>query len=194
MQKMAVLLSGSGRTLDNFHQRIQEGTLNARIEVVISNVASALGLEKAEKYGYPAFHAVGNDATNKIIAEYDVDLVVLAGFLKLYAPPEHLKRSVLNIHPSLIPAFCGEGWYGHHVHEAVKARGCMVSGCTVHFANEVYDEGPIVVQKSVVLAFEDTPDDIADKVFEAECEAFPGAINLVDSKGKEFFWDRVGKK
>ena len=194
MQKMAVLLSGSGRTLDNFHERIQEGTLNASVEVVISNVSSALGLEKAARYGYPAFHAVGNEATNKIITDYDVDLVVLAGYLKLYAPPDQLKRSVLNIHPSLIPAFCGEGWYGHFVHEAVKARGCLVSGCTVHFANEIYDEGPIIVQKCVALEDTDTPDDIAARVFEAECEAYPEAINRVDSKGINYFWDRVERK
>jgi len=194
MQKMAVLLSGSGRTLDNFHERIQKGTLNASIEVVISNVSTALGLEKARKYGYQAFQAVGSEATNRIIAEHDIDLIVLAGYLKLYTPPENLRRAVLNIHPSLIPAFCGAGWYGHFVHEAVKARGCLVSGCTVHFANEVYDEGPIVVQKCVALDYDDTPDDIAAKVFAVECEAYPQAINLVDSKGVKFFWDRITRK
>lgn len=188
---MAVLLSGSGRTLDNFHDRIQAGTLNASIEVVIANVASALGLKKAENYGYPAFHAVGNAATNDIIARYDINLIALAGYLKLYSPPAHLRRQVLNIHPSLIPSFCGDGFYGHHVHEAVKARGCKVSGCTVHFANEVYDEGPIVVQKCVQIEDEDSPDDIAARVFAAECEAFPEAINLVDSKGVDYFWNKV---
>ena len=89
---MAVLLSGSGRTLDNFHERINNGTLNASIEVVISNVATALGLEKARNYGYPAFHAVGSEATNEIIANYDVNLIALAGYLKLYTPPENLIR------------------------------------------------------------------------------------------------------
>ncbi|HBI15639.1 MAG TPA: phosphoribosylglycinamide formyltransferase [Desulfobulbaceae bacterium] len=193
MQKMAVLLSGSGRTLDNFHERIQAGTLQARIEVVISNVADALGLKKAEGYGYPAFHAVGSKATNEILERFEVSLIVLAGYLKLYTPPPSLRRNVLNIHPSLIPAFCGAGFYGHHVHEAVKARGCKVSGCTVHFANEVYDEGPIVVQKCVSLADNDTPDEIAARVFAAECEAYPEAINLVDRKGINYFWDRVNR-
>ena len=191
MQKMAVLLSGSGRTLDNFHERIKDGTLQARVEVVIANVADALGLKKAAGYGYPALHAKGSAATNEIIARYDVDLVVLAGYLKLYVPPTSLKRRVLNIHPSLIPAFCGAGFYGHHVHEAVKARGCTVSGCTVHFASEVYDEGPIVLQKCVQLRDEDTAGDIAARVFAAECEAYPEAINLVDGKGINYFWDRV---
>jgi phosphoribosylglycinamide formyltransferase-1 len=191
MLKMAVLLSGSGRTLDNFHERIQAGTLQGEIQVVISNVADALGLEKARNYGYPAFHAVGNPSINEILGRYDVDIIALAGYLKLYQPPAYLEKNVLNIHPSLIPSFCGPGFYGHHVHEAVKARGCKVSGCTVHFANEVYDEGPIVVQKCVPIDDEDTPDDIADKVFAVECEAFPEAINLVAEKGIDYFWNRV---
>ncbi len=193
MLKMAVLLSGTGRTLDNFHERIQAGTLRAEIQVVVANVADALGLEKARRYGYPAVHAVGSDAVNQVLAGYEIDLVALAGYLKLYRPPSHLARRVLNIHPSLIPAFCGPGFYGHHVHEAVRARGCLVSGCTVHFANEIYDEGPIVVQKCVALNDDDTPDQIADKVFVAECEAFPEAINLVDERGVDYFWNRVGQ-
>ncbi len=192
MLKMAVLLSGSGRTLDNFHQRFTDGSLKAKVQVVISNVADALGLTKAENYGYPAFHAQGNDAINAIIADYDVDVIVLAGFLKLYAAPSELARSVINIHPSLIPSFCGDGFYGSRVHNAVKKRGCLISGCTVHFANEVYDEGPIILQKSVELDYDDTAHEIGDKVFAAECEAFPEALNRVDAKGIDFFWDRVG--
>ncbi len=191
MRKMAVLLSGSGRTLDNFHERIAAGTLRAEIKVVIANVAGVLGLAKAERYGYPAFHARSNEEINRILADYDVDLVALAGYLKLYSPPETLRRAVLNIHPALIPSFCGAGFYGHHVHEAVKARGCTVSGCTVHFANEAYDAGPIVLQRCVALDDSDTPDEIAAKVFAVECEAFPEAINLVDAKGIDYFWNRV---
>uniref|UniRef100_UPI0040560696 formyltransferase family protein n=1 Tax=Candidatus Electronema sp. TaxID=2698783 RepID=UPI0040560696 len=188
MQKIAVLLSGSGRTLDNFHQRMQAGTLRAEIQVVISTAADALGLEKARRYGYPALHAVGSAATNAILADYELDLIVLAGYLKLYQPPEQLKRRVLNIHPSLIPAFCGPGFYGHHVHEAVLARGCTVSGCTVHFADEAYDEGPIVMQSCVDIAGCGTADEIADRVFELECEVYPAAINVVDERGAEQFW------
>jgi phosphoribosylglycinamide formyltransferase-1 len=192
MLKMAVLLSGSGRTLDNFHERIENGTLTGKIEVVISNVAGVLGLSKAEKYGYPAFHAAGNDRINQLLKDYDVDIVCLAGYLKLYTPPPELARAVVNIHPSLIPSFCGDGFYGHHVHEAIKARGCTISGCTVHFANENYDEGPIILQKCVELSYEDDIDTIADKVFAIECEAFPEAINRIDERGIEFFWTRVG--
>ncbi|KAF0188125.1 MAG: phosphoribosylglycinamide formyltransferase [Desulfobulbaceae bacterium] len=191
MLKIAVLLSGSGRTLDNFHERIQVGSLHAGIQVVISNVRDALGLQKAERYGYPAFHAVGNEGINTILQDYSIDIICLAGFLKLYEPPPKLARSVVNIHPSLIPAFCGDGFYGSRVHRAVKARGCLVSGCTVHFASEVYDEGPIIVQKCVQLAYDDTVESIAGKVFGAECEAFPEALNLVNEKGPDFFWERV---
>lgn len=192
MQRIAVLLSGSGRTLDNFQQRIQQGSLRAEIQVVVSNVAEALGLRKARDYGYPAVHAVGSEATNAVLAGYSLDLVCLAGYLKLYQPPPALSHRVLNIHPSLIPAFCGDGYYGMRVHRAVKARGCLVSGCTVHFANENYDEGPIVVQRAVSLRREDSPEEIAARVFAAECEAFPEAINLVDQLGADFFWRQAG--
>ena len=191
MQKLAVLLSGSGRTLDNFHENIQASTLNAEIKVVISNVKNVLGLQKAEKYGYPNFHAVGNEAINAILKNYDINLICLAGYLKLYEPPPQLERNVLNIHPALIPSFCGDGFYGMRVHRAVKAKGVMVSGCTVHFADNRYDEGPIVVQKCVPLEYDDTPEEIAAKVFAMECIAFPEAINLVDEKGIDYFWRRV---
>ncbi len=190
MLKMALLLSGSGRTLDNFHDRIKEGSMDAEIMVVISSAGDALGLKKAVNYGYPSFHGEDNDEINHILKGYSLDLVVLAGYLKLYVPPRQLCHRVLNIHPSLIPAFCGAGFYGHHVHEAVKKRGCLISGCTVHFANGKYDEGPIVLQKCVALEGTDSPANIADKVFSAECEAFPEAVNLVAKKGVDYFWKR----
>ncbi|RJX30076.1 MAG: phosphoribosylglycinamide formyltransferase [Desulfurivibrio sp.] len=186
--KMAVLLSGSGRTLDNFHERIAAGAMQGSIVLVVSNVPDALGLQKARNYGYPAFHAADNAAINRLIVEHGAELILLAGFLKLYKPSAHLQRNVLNIHPSLIPSFCGPGFYGMKVHRAVHQRGVKVSGCTVHFANEVYDEGPIIVQKCVPLAEGDTPDDIAHKVFDQECEAYPEAINLVHEKGIDAFW------
>ena len=191
MLKLAVLISGSGRTLDNFHERINNGTLNCSIQVVVSNVDGVLGLDKARKYGYPTFVARGSEATNAILEDYAIDIVCLAGYLKLYQPPEPLRRRVINIHPALIPMFCGDGFYGNIVHRSVKERGCMVSGCTVHFADEIYDNGPIIVQKCVSLEFDDDIKTIASKVFAAECEAYPQALNLVDAKGVDFFWDRV---
>lgn len=186
--RMAVLLSGSGRTLDNFHEKIASGVLKASIEVVISNVAGALGLTKARQYGYPAFPTRSNKETNDILSNYDVDLVCLAGYLKLYKPSAQLEQRVLNIHPALIPSFAGAGFYGMHVHRAVLKRGVKVSGCTVHFANKVYDEGPIVVQQCVPVFDDDTPETIAARVFEAECVAYPEAINLVAEKGVDYFW------
>jgi phosphoribosylglycinamide formyltransferase 1 len=193
MLNMAVLLSGSGRTLDNFHERIVAGSLAGKIQVVVSNVGSALGLKKARDYGYPAFHATNSPDTNAILQDYTIDIICLAGYLKLYDPPPSLARSVMNIHPSLIPSFCGDGFYGSRVHRAVKERGCTVSGCSVHFADEYYDQGPIILQKSVDLDYDDSVDQIAAKVFAAECEAFPEAINRVDQKGVDFFWERVKK-
>jgi len=191
MLNMAVLLSGSGRTLDNFYERIEGGTLAGRIRVVVANVPTALGLEKARTYGYPAFAAGSSAETNAILADYPVDIVCLAGYLKLYEPPSSLARRVVNIHPALIPIYCGTGFYGDRVHRAVKKRGCTVSGCTVHFADEHYDEGPIILQKCVTLGYEDSVKDIAAKVFAAECEAYPEALNLVDRHGVDFFWKRV---
>lgn len=193
MLNIAVLLSGSGRTLDNFHERIEDGSLNCRIQVVVSNVDGVLGLEKAKNYGYPAFVAGDSSSTNDILKNYDIDVICLAGYLKLYFPPEKLKRNVINIHPSLIPMFCGDGFYGDIVHRSVKERGCMVSGCTVHFADELYDNGPIILQKTVELEYEDSIKDIATKVFAIECEAFPEALNRVDERGVDFFWNRVGR-
>jgi phosphoribosylglycinamide formyltransferase-1 len=162
--------------------------MQGSIEVVLSNLPDALGLTKAGNYGYPAFHAKDNGAINAILQEYGIELVLLAGYLKLYQPPAHLQRAVLNIHPSLIPSFCGAGMYGMRVHRAVKARGVKVTGCTVHFANEVYDEGPIVVQQCVAIDAADTPEDIAARVFAAECEAYPEAVNTVVARGIDSFW------
>ena len=193
MLKLAVLLSGGGRTLDNLHARILEKSLAAEIRVVIADVESALGLKKARDYGYPAFYAKNSADTNAILTGYEVDLICLAGYLKLYRPPMALARRVVNIHPALIPAFCGPGFYGHHVHEAVRARGCLVSGCTVHFADSFYDHGPIICQKAVPLDFDDDADAIADKVFAAECLAYPEAIGRIAERGVDYFWARAGQ-
>ncbi len=191
MIKMAVLLSGSGRTLDNFQTHIKDGRLNAEIVVVISDNKDALGLTKAKNYGYPAFYAGDNDSINAVIDDYDVDIICLAGFLKLYSPPPALAHAVVNIHPSLIPSFCGAGYYGHHVHEAVRKKGCLVSGCTVHFANEHFDEGPIIYQQAVSLELEESADSIAEKVFAAECEAYPKALQCIEKMGIDYFWKRI---
>lgn len=185
--RLGVLLSGSGRTLQNFLDRIAAGTLPARVETVISSKPGVKGLERAAKAAiphftvpykeYPNFKA-HSKAINEILARYEIDLICLAGYLHLYAFPEAFRGRIMNIHPALIPAFCGKGYYGHHVHEAVIHTGVKITGCTVHFVDEQYDHGPIIIQKAVPVLEDDTPEAVADRVFEQECEAYPEAITL----------------
>ena len=184
---MAVLLSGSGRTLQNFIDLHEAGKLDAKVSVVISSRADAYGLERAKNHGIPAVTIASRECKNfdlmsaAIAAEldkYPVDLIVLAGFMCLFRIPDKFIERTMNIHPALIPAFCGRGYYGHFVHEAVIEHDCKVSGCTVHFANNEYDKGPIIIQKTVPVLDGDTPDTLAARVFERECEAYPEAIQL----------------
>ena len=183
--RLGVLLSGSGRTLQNLIDRIGDGTLPAKIEVVVSSSPKAFGLERARRHGLPAATVVRRDhpdagsfseAVSRALEPYPIDLVVMAGFLHLYVFPEKYRGRVLNIHPALLPDFGGEGFYGHHVHEAVLRAGAKESGCTVHFADHRYDRGPIIVQRRVPVLPGDTPDTLADRVFREECLAYPEAI------------------
>lgn len=185
--RLGVLISGGGTTMDNFVKKIASGELNAEIAVVIASRPDCEGISKAEAAGVPCqivsrgAHAdVGSfsRAIFEICREAKVDLVTLAGFLAMIEIPDDFQHRVMNIHPALIPAFCGKGMYGHHVHEAVLARGCKVSGCTVHFADNEYDHGPIILQRCVDVEPGDTPDRLATRVFEAECDAYPEAIRL----------------
>jgi phosphoribosylglycinamide formyltransferase-1 len=184
--RLAVLVSAGGTTLQNLIDRIADGRLNAEIASVVSSNPDAYGNERARRAGIPVtvvprrtpgFTAVVFDAVRAAAP----DQVVLAGWLHLVTIPEDFKLKVLNIHPALLPAFGGKGMYGHHVHEAVLAYGAKVSGCTVHFADDSYDTGPIVVQRTVPVLDDDTPDTLAARVFEAECEAYPEAIRMVAS-------------
>ena len=184
---LGVLLSGSGRTLQNFIDRIEAGTLPATLSVVIGSKPGVKGLERAAKAGidcYPvdrrryADPAAHSEAINEILTRYEIDLIVLAGYMHLYDYPAAFEGRVMNIHPALIPSFCGKGYYGHRVHEAVLAAGVKVSGCTVHFVDEQYDHGAIIVQKTVPVLEGDDADTLAARVFEAECEAYPEAIRL----------------
>ncbi|MCA9078396.1 MAG: phosphoribosylglycinamide formyltransferase [Planctomycetaceae bacterium] len=185
--RLGVLISGGGTTMDNFVKKIASGELNAEMAVVIASRPDCEGISKAEAAGVPcqivsrgASADVGSfsRAIFEICREAKVDLVTLAGFLAMIQIPDDFQHRVMNIHPALIPAFCGKGMYGHHVHEAVLARGCKVSGCTVHFADNEYDHGPIILQRCVHVEPSDTPDRLASRVFEAECEAYPEAIRL----------------
>lgn len=184
---LAVLLSGSGRTLDNLQQAIDEGRLSARIVVVVSSKSDAYGLVRAQRHGLDAVAIprkeyssleTFNAAMNAVLARYRIDLVVLAGFLSLYRPPPALEEKVMNIHPALLPAFGGKGLYGERVHRAVLEAGVKVSGCTVHFADAHYDQGPIILQKAVPVKDDDTSETLAARVFAAECELYPQAIQL----------------
>ncbi|HUW32366.1 MAG TPA: phosphoribosylglycinamide formyltransferase [Planctomycetota bacterium] len=187
MLKLAVLLSGSGRTLDNFYRHIDEGKLPAEVSVVVGSRPDALGLEKAARRGTPTrcierrkyADAVSfSAAITDVLRQYKPDLVLLAGFMHFYRVPDEYAGRAMNIHPALIPAFCGKGFYGHHVHEAVLKYGAKVSGCTVHFADNIYDHGPIIIQRVVPVLDNDTPDALAARVFEEECIAYPEAIRL----------------
>jgi formyltetrahydrofolate-dependent phosphoribosylglycinamide formyltransferase len=184
---LAVLLSGSGRTLQNFMDRIRAGKLDARIRVVISSRADAYGLERARQNGIPAVVVSSRkyrapDAFSRALAaelaKWPVDLLAMAGFMCFFRMPDKFIGRAMNIHPALIPAFCGKGMYGHFVHEAVIESGCKITGCTVHFADNEYDHGPIILQKPAPVLDDDTPDSLADRVFQQECEAYPEAIQL----------------
>lgn len=182
---IAVLVSGGGTTLRNLIHRIDAGQLDADIRLVISSSNKARGLEFARdasiltrvvrQCDYPATDAF-SDAIFAHCREANVCLVVMGGFLKRLSIPDDFQNRVTNIHPALIPAFCGQGYYGHHVHEAVLQYGAKVSGCTVHFVDNQYDHGPIILQRVVDVLDEDTPDSLAARVFQQECEAYPQAI------------------
>jgi phosphoribosylglycinamide formyltransferase-1 len=184
---LAVLLSGSGRTLENFQQVIMAGRLSACVAVVVSSKEDAYGLVRARQHGleavavprrsYPDPQAF-NAAVNAVLAHYPIDLVILAGFLSLYEPPPALVGRVMNIHPALLPAFGGKGFYGNRVHRAVLESGVKLSGCTVHFADACYDHGPIILQAAVPVEDDDTVESLATRVFTAECTLYPQAIQL----------------
>lgn len=186
--RVAVLLSGNGTSLENLCEQIDAGNIPAEVAVVISSQEKAFGLERARRRGIPAVavsrkrignsHAF-NDALHAELAKYEVDLVALLGFLSLFELRRVYEGRVINVHPALIPAFCGEGFYGKRVHEAVLASGVKVSGATVHFSNDEYDKGPIILQEAVPVLEGDTPDTLAARVVAAERRLVPEVIRLI---------------
>lgn len=183
--RVAALISAGGTTLQNLIDRSADGRLAAEIVLVVSSNTDAYGLERAQRAGIATAvvdrRGAGSreDFSRRIFErcrEAGAELVCLAGFLQLITIPADFRNRVMNIHPALIPAFCGKGFYGHHVHEAVLEKGVKVTGCTVHFADNQYDHGPIVVQRAVPVLDDDSPDTLAARVFEQECEAYPEAI------------------
>ena len=179
--RIVALISGGGTTLQNLIDRIADGRLTARIVGVVSSRAEVLGVERARNAGVPV-SVIDRKNSQEIweaVRSYSPQLVCFAGWLHLLPIPDDFRHRVLNIHPALLPAFGGKGMFGHHAHEAVLAYGAKVSGCTVHFADDTYDTGPILVQKCVLVKDGDSPDTLAARVFQAECEAYPEAIKLI---------------
>ncbi len=186
--RLAVLLSGGGRTMQNLADRIKAGSLPASLAVVISSRADAYGLERAKSLGVVAHVVARQDFGSaaaasgrvfELVRQAGADLVCLAGYMSLLMIPDDFAEKVINIHPALLPSFGGKGMYGHRVHEAVLAAGCKVAGCTVHYCDQTYDTGPIIVQRACPVLDDDTPDALATRVFEQECIAYPEAIGLI---------------
>jgi phosphoribosylglycinamide formyltransferase-1 len=187
MLHLGVLISGSGRTLQNFVELIGRGELDARIAVVISSLAKVKGVERARAAGLPVEvirvkdHPDVGEFSGLIVEALErrgVQLACQAGWTAYWRIPDRWMGRVMNIHPALLPKYGGKGFYGHHVHEAVLAAGEKESGCTVHFANNEYDAGPIILQRKVPVLPGDTADALADRVFEQELVAYPEAIRL----------------
>lgn len=185
---LAVLISGTGRSLKNMLEKIAVGQLTAEVRLVISSAPGVRGLDYAREAGianevirresFPTREEYSGVIFDRCRAA-GAELIVLAGFLKRLVIPEDFLNRVVNIHPALVPSFCGKGFYGHHVHEAALRYGVKLSGCTVHFVDNEYDHGPVILQKAVPVQDDDTPDTLADRVFAAECQAYPEALELI---------------
>jgi len=186
--RIAVLLSGNGTSLENLLEHIESGDVPGEVVVVISSKANAYGLERARRRGIPAIaiprkeHAdpdAFNDALHAALAPYEVELVALLGFLSLFQLRGRYEGRALNVHPALIPAFSGTGFYGQRVYEAVLAAGVKLTGATVHFTDDEYDHGPILLQESVPVEPGDTPNTLAARVTAIERRLVPQAIRLI---------------
>jgi|ERR1043165_117332 formyltetrahydrofolate-dependent phosphoribosylglycinamide formyltransferase len=186
--KLAVLLSGNGTTLENLFEKSASGAMNAEVAVVLSSRADAFGLERARRRNVPALTIPRKQfktpddfsaALFAALAPFKVDLICCAGFMSLFRVPTEFEHCIINVHPALLPSFGGKGFYGHHVHEAVLAHGCKVSGCTVHYVDNVYDNGPIIAQSVVPVLDTDIPDTLGARVQQAEREIYPQVIQWI---------------
>ena len=182
--RIVALVSGGGTTLQNLIDRQAAGRLAGQLVGVVSSRADAYGVERARRVGVPVtvVEKRGAGFAERVwaaVRAFAPDLVCFAGWLHLLPIADDFRLRVLNIHPSLLPAFGGKGMYGRRVHEAVLTYGAKVSGCTVHYADDTYDTGPILVQKCVPVEEGDDSDTLAARVFTAECDAYPEAIGLI---------------
>lgn len=178
MKNIGVLVSGGGTNLQSVIDNIESGKINGQIKVVISNKESAYGLERARKHGIKAIYLNGEKEIIEELKNSDVDLVVLAGFLKILSHDftRAFENKIINIHPSLIPSFCGKGYYGIKVHEAAIEYGVKVSGATVHFVDENTDTGAIIMQKTVDILPDDSAQDLQKRVLCVEHEILSQVI------------------
>lgn len=170
MKKIGVLVSGGGTNLQSIIDAIENKEINGKIAVVISNKENAYGLERARKHKIDAVYSNNEDEIIKELKDRQVDLIVLAGFLKILSKKftSVFENKIINIHPSLIPSFCGMGYYGLKVHEAAIAYGVKISGATVHFVDENADTGPIIIQKTVEVLPTDTAQDLQQRILKVE--------------------------
>ncbi len=187
---LAVLVSGSGTTLQNLIDQISANKLDAKIKLVIGSKPGLVGIDRAIKANIPSevvdrksFPDVSafSHRVFELIDRAEVDLVCLAGWLCLLEIPDRYQNRLMNIHPALLPSFGGKGMYGAKVHQAVLYHGCKVSGCTVHFVDSAYDSGPIILQRTCPVMEDDTAEALAHRVFEEEKIAYPEAIRLFAS-------------
>ncbi len=197
--RLAVCVSGEGTTLQSLIDQIGERRLKAEIVVVVASRPRIGAIARAEAAGIPLALARRGRRSNGEFSDSvfgpirgaRADLVVLAGFLSLLTIPDDYRGRVLNVHPSLIPAFCGKGYYGAKVHQAVLDSGVKVSGCTIHFVDDAYDSGPIILQRVVDVKEDDRVESLAARVFKAECKALPEAISLYAEGRLEIHGRRV---
>ncbi len=185
--RIAVLLSGEGTSLENLCEHIDAGHVPAEVAVAISSKEKSGGLARARRRGIPAVtiprkqfsdSAAFNDALHAELGRFDPGLIACLGFLSLFELRGRYDGRAINTHPALIPAFCGKGFYGHHVHDAVLASGVKVTGATVHFVDAQYDHGPIILQRAVPVLEGDTTPSLAARVQAAERRIVPEAIRL----------------
>lgn len=187
--KIGVLISGSGTNLQALIDNVKKGLINGEIAIVISDKKGAFGIERARKHGIKSIEIDKKECADKNVfmksimdelEKHQVELVVLAGFLSILSEDfiERFRNRIINIHPSLIPAFCGKGYYGQRVHKAALDYGVKVSGATVHFVDEGADTGPIILQEAVKVEEDDTPESLAARILKVEHKLLPEAVRL----------------
>lgn len=180
MLNIGVLISGGGTNLQAIIDETKAGGINGTVKVVISNKEDAYGLERARLNGIEAIYETDEDKIIEILKLHNIDLIVLAGYLKIITPKfvEEFRNKIINIHPSLIPSFCGKGYYGEKVHQAVIDYGAKVTGATVHFVDEGADTGAIIMQETVKVEQNDDAKSLAKRVLEVEHRILKESIRL----------------